>query len=160
VNLGNQVEWALHCMSVLALMPKGTKLSSQSLAQFHDVPKEYLSKALQAVSRAGLVITHPGVSGGYTLARSAQEITLLEIVEAVEGRQKTFNCQEIRKNNPCLSKEEKKFSTVCQIASVMYEADEAWRKVLREKKLSHISEELQAKLSVKQIEKIEEWFLN
>lgn len=56
MNLGNQVEWALHCMTVLAGMPAGTKVSAKLLAEFHDVPKEYLSKSLQLLSNAGLVL--------------------------------------------------------------------------------------------------------
>jgi Rrf2 family protein len=157
--LGNQVEWSLHCMAVLARMPDDVLLSAKLMAEFHGVPKEYLSKSLQALSQAGLVNTHLGPKGGYALAKKPQDISLLEIVEAVEGKQKTFNCQEIRKNNPCLSKEKKKFSSVCSIASAMDHADEAWGDVLRKKKLSHIVEELNNKVPKEDLERANEWFI-
>lgn len=156
--LGNQVEWALHCMVVLANMPKDVMLSSKLMAEFHGVPKEYLSKSLQALSQKGLVITHPGAKGGYTLAKDPDEISFLDIVEAVEGKQKTFNCTEIRKNNPCIPKSQKNFTSTCQIAGVMFQADEAWREVLRKKKLSHVIGELKEKLSADQMLKMQEWF--
>src|ERR1700742_4595150 len=99
--LKNQVEWALHCCAMLAGLPEGRYLSTKALAEFHGVPKEYLSKALQSLSQAGLVISTLGPMGGYRLGRKASEITFLDIVEAVEGKSSSFVCTEIRKNNPC-----------------------------------------------------------
>lgn len=133
--LGNQVEWALHCMTVLGRMPEGVQVSAKLLAEFHSVPKEYLSKAMQALAGAGLVNTTSGPKGGYSLSRAPSKITMLDIVEAVEGKKVTFNCQEIRGNIPCKGKPAKPTS-VCTIASVMYKADNAWRDVLRKQKLS------------------------
>ncbi|MGM8226785.1 RrF2 family transcriptional regulator [Cellvibrio sp. ARAG 10.3] len=140
--LGNQVEWALHCAMILGSVPEGKLLSSRALAEFHGVPKEYLSKCLQMLSSAGLVNTTSGPYGGYSLAKSPAEISFLDVVEAVEGKTKTFKCNEIRKNNPCLAKVDRKFSNLCAIAAIMYDADEAWRAALRSKKLSDITENL------------------
>lgn len=84
--LGNQVEWALHCVMILASAPEGKLLSSKALAEFHGVPKEYLAKCLQLLSQAGLVNTSPGPRGGYSLARKPNKISFLDIVEAVEGK--------------------------------------------------------------------------
>jgi len=157
MKLGNQVEWALHCMTILAGLPDGTLLSAKVLAEFHGVPKEYLSKSLQLLSNEGLVITHLGPKGGYCLAKPAGQISFLDIIEAVEGKMKTFNCQEIRRNNPCLSKTQKSFSNVCEIATVMHDADESWREVLRQKKLSHIVSQLEKKLDPKIREATATW---
>ncbi len=55
MQLRNLVEWALHCCAVLAGLAPERYLPARDLAQFHGVPKEYLSKALQALSQAGLV---------------------------------------------------------------------------------------------------------
>lgn len=140
--LGNQVEWALHCVMILASVPAGKRLNSRALAEFHGVPKEYLSKCLQLLSQAGLVNTTPGPYGGYSLAKPANTISFLDVVEAVEGKTKTFKCNEIRRNNPCLSKSDRKFSNLCAIAAVMNDADEAWRLALRNKKLSDITDNL------------------
>lgn len=140
--LGNQVEWALHCVMILATVPEGKVLSSKSLAEFYAVPKEYLSKCLQLLSQAGLVKTNSGPRGGYCLAKPANKITFLEIVEAVEGATKTFRCSEIRRNNPCLAKSDRKFKSFCEIAAVMFEADEAWRNSLRNRKISDITDQL------------------
>lgn len=135
--LKSQVEWALHCCAILAGLPAGRYLSTKALAEFHGVPKEYLSKALQHLSQAGLVDTTLGPSGGYRLARPPAELTFLEIVEAVEGPARTFACSNIRANNPCRPKGYCE-SGPCAVARIMWEADEAWREKLRSVKLSDL----------------------
>jgi len=129
MQLRNQVEWALHCCAILAGLPSGRFLPTKALAEFHGVPREYLSKALQGLSQAGIVDSTLGPSGGYRLARPAGEITFLDIVEAVEGKSSTFVCSNIRMNNPCLP-EGFCPSGPCAIARVMWEADQAWRNKL------------------------------
>lgn len=155
--LGNQVEWALHCMMILGSIPEGKLLNSKALAEFHGVPKEYLSKCLQMLSQAGLVKTTMGPYGGYNLAKTPDKITFLDIVEAVEGKTKTFKCNEIRRNNPCLAKGDRKFDKLCDIASIMHEADEAWRKSLREKKLSDLTDYLSDGVSKETINNFTNW---
>jgi Rrf2 family protein len=145
-------------VTVLASAPSGKLISDKALAEFNRVPKEYLSKCLQQLSQAGLVHTTTGPKGGYSLAKSPQEISFLEVVEAVEGTRKTFLCQEIRRNNPCLGKADRKFSGVCEIAAVMYEADEAWRAKLRSKKISEITDVLLKRLSRETLSATTEWF--
>ena len=135
--LKNQVEWALHCCSVLAGLPPGRYASTKALAEFHGVPKEYLSKALQSLSQNELVESTLGPAGGYRLARKASEISFLDIVEAVEGKASTFVCTDIKKNNPCLPAKHC-FNKPCAVARVMWEADAAWRKKLRSVKLSDL----------------------
>lgn len=153
--LRNQVEWALHCCSVLSWLPEGEYLATKDLAEFHGVPKEYLSKALQALAQAKLVQTTLGPTGGYRLNKHPKDISFLDIVEAVEGRTNTFNCSEIRQNNPCATKASK---GICDVAKVMYQADEAWRDVLRGMNLEILSKQLEQKLSKAELEKNREWF--
>ncbi len=156
--LKNQNEWALHCCAVLAGLPPDRYLSTKALAEFHDVPKEYLSKALQALSQAGIVEGTLGPSGGYRLARKPSEITFLDIVEAVEGKGSTFACTEIRKNNPC--RPSKMCDTKpCGIARVMWEADAAWRKKLRSVRLTDLAKTLQEDVPAELLEASREWVL-
>ncbi|MDF3818414.1 Rrf2 family transcriptional regulator [Leptospira sp. 96542] len=155
--LGNQVEWALHCVTALASAERGKLVSSKALSEFHGVPKEYLSKCLQQLSNAGIVKTTTGPKGGYCLAKPASEISFLDVIEAVEGRRKTFQCTEIRKNNPCLSEEGKKFDRVCEIAQVMFEADESWRAVLRKRKISEIVDTLTQSIGSEVLAKSTNW---
>ena len=157
MKLGNQVEWAIHCMELLARVPSEIYVPTKILAKFHGIPKEYLSKAMQLLAQAELVEGTLGPKGGYRLAKAPSKISLLDIVEAIEGKKKTFNCQEIRFNNPCLKKEHKQKGTTCMIASAMFQADEAWRSVLRKKKLSHIVSEIDKEVPAIIFELSEDW---
>jgi Rrf2 family protein len=154
--LKNQVEWALHCCSILAGIPEGRYLATRDLAELHGVPKEYLSKALQALSQAGLVESTLGPTGGYRLALSPSAITFLDIVEALEGSRSTFACTEIRKNMPCRPAGTRD-GKVCAIAQVMYGADEAWRAHLRSVRLSDMLETLQRDLPPALVNAIRKW---
>jgi Rrf2 family protein len=156
--LKSQVEWVLHCCGVLSGLPEGRYLATKDLAEYHGVPKEYLSKALQGLSQAGLVISTPGPSGGYRLARALGEITFLDIVEAVEGKRSTFICTEIRQNNPCRP-EGFCDPHPCGIARIMWQADEAWRASLRAVTLADLRDTLVRDLPPELLQKSSEWVL-
>ena len=164
MKLGNQVEWGLHCMELLTRVPDGIYIPTKVLAKFHGIPKEYLSKAMQALASANLIEGTLGPKGGYRIARSPSKISLLEIVEAIEGRKRTFNCQEIRFNNPCLQnkelKKETKKGTICAVARTMLQADEAWRKVLSEKMLSELILDVDDQVSEEIMSLSQQWIEN
>jgi Rrf2 family protein len=160
MQLRGPVEWALHCCAILAALAPDRYLPAKDLAEFHGVPKEYLSKALQALSQAGIVESTLGPSGGYRLARAPAAITFLDVVEAVEGRASTFACTNIRRANPCLSAAERNRcvdSRPCSIARVMWRADRAWRDTLAAVRLADLLETLQTDLSPALRQKAAAW---
>lgn len=69
-------------------------LSAQTLAETSGVPAPTVSKLLGKLARAGLLDSHRGAQGGFTLARSAHDITVAEIVQAVEGPIALTDCIE------------------------------------------------------------------
>ncbi len=160
MHLKGQVEWALHCCALLAGLPAEHYLSTKDLAEFHGLPKEYLSKALQSLSQAELVESTLGPRGGYRLAKTPEQISFLDIVEAVEGKQSTFICNEIRKNNPCrpmANFDTRLDAKPCGIARIMWDADEAWRDRLRRVTLSDLLDMLQKELPVALLQKSADW---
>ena len=157
--LKSQVEWALHCCAVLAGLPEGRYISTKALAEFHGLPKEYLSKALQSLSQAKLVESTLGPSGGYRLARPAAKVSFLDVVEAVEGKERSFVCSNIRANNPC--RPEGFCDTgPCAIARVMWEADTAWREKLRDVSLAALVETLEQEVPPAIWQNSGEWIRN
>jgi Rrf2 family protein len=129
VKLSGGVEWALHCCVVLTAAAQ--PVPAARLAELHQVSATYLAKQLQALSRAGLVTSVQGKSGGYVLTRSPAEITMLDVVEAIEGPTATFTCTEIRQRGPMACPPET-CTAPCGIARAMYAADRAWQASLRE----------------------------
>jgi Rrf2 family protein len=136
VKLSGGVEWALHCCVVLTAAAR--PVPAARLAELHQVSSTYLAKQLQSLSRAGLVHSVQGKAGGYVLTRSPGEITMLDVVEAIEGPRSTFVCTEIRQRGPMASPPEA-CTAPCAIARTMYAADRAWRATLREVSIADLS---------------------
>ncbi|MCQ4211268.1 RrF2 family transcriptional regulator [Streptomyces longispororuber] len=124
MKLSGGVEWALHCCVVLTAATE--PVPAARLAQLHDVSPSYLAKQMQALSRAGLVRSVQGKTGGYVLTREAAEISVLDVVQAVDGATPAFVCTEIRQRGPLATPPEK-CGKPCGIARVMGAADAAWR---------------------------------
>jgi Rrf2 family protein len=126
MSLSEGVEWSLHCAWLLAHLPRGEALSSRRMAEFYGLPSAYLSKLLKSLVRAGILDATTGPRGGFRLARPPGDITVLDVVEAVEGRGPLFQCMEIRQRGPVpASKADCRMP--CGIAKVMGEAEQAWR---------------------------------
>lgn len=142
MRLQDQVEWALHGGAVLVGVPAGRAMSANALAEYLGVPEDALSATLQALVKAGVVA---GAAEGYRLAKPAAEISFLDVVEAVEGRDPSFACAEIRRNNPCANPNHPP-PKPCAIARVMWEADEAWRARLAAVSLADLGETLKAEI--------------
>jgi Rrf2 family protein len=130
MRIGEGVEWALHSCHLLAEAPPDRSLSSGQLAEFFDLPAPYLSKHLQALSRAGVTSSAPGPQGGYRLARPAAKVTVLDVVEAIEGSGAAFRCSEIRQRGPA-ALPARAYRHPCAIANVMAQAEAAWRRELQ-----------------------------
>jgi Rrf2 family protein len=85
------VEYALRAVAHLAYEAPHPRTTDQ-VAEATQVPPAYLSKVLQALSRGGIVKSQRGVGGGISLARPAEELTILEVVNAVEPIQRIKTC--------------------------------------------------------------------
>jgi Rrf2 family protein len=124
MKLSAGVEWGVHCCVVLSQASE--PVPGARLAEFHGISRTYLAKHLQQLSRAGLVRSTEGRVGGYELTRPAATITVLEIVQAIDGDEPAFRCTEIRQRGPLPASGES-CTRPCGVARVMAAAEEAWR---------------------------------
>lgn len=122
------VEWALHCCTVLSTSTEPVPVPR--LAELHGVSRTYLAKHMQALSRAGLIHAVEGRDGGYLLSRPGAEVSVYDVVSAVDGPESAFRCTEIRQQGP-LPVTGEACKVPCGIAQVMATAEEAWRDSLR-----------------------------
>ncbi|MEO1304330.1 MAG: Rrf2 family transcriptional regulator [Pseudomonadota bacterium] len=156
MKIGKGVEWAAHACAVLALLPPGAALSRDALADYLGVPAPYLAKQLQGLSRAGLVVTQRGVSGGYRLSRDAEQISLWEITAALEGVAPSFRCTEIRKNGPCGATPHE-CPGPCDIAKAFYDAERVYRDALSAVPLTQVVAGATAVASDARKQRIRDW---
>jgi Rrf2 family protein len=155
--MSDTVEWALHCCTVLGALPRDQALPAARLAEFHDVPPAYLAKALQAMTAAGITESRPGPLGGYRLARPPAEVTLLEVVLAVDGTDTAFRCREIRQRGPAVADSPRAYRRPCGIARAMWRAEDAWRAELAATTIGELITELIATVPSAQLVRGAEW---
>lgn len=156
MRINKGVEWAAHACAVLVPLWPDRGLSLAALAEFHDVPEPYMAKQMQALSRAGLVEGGRGRSGFYKLARPPAEITLLDILLAVDGDEPMFRCTEIRQQGPCGSKP-KDCKLPCNIAAGFARAEQAYRDSLAEIDLATLSRSVAAQLGMEKVIQAGQW---
>ncbi|MBW4720501.1 RrF2 family transcriptional regulator [Saccharothrix obliqua] len=137
MKLPVSTEWLLHCATTLAQLEPGATASAAQLAEFYDLPAAYLAKQLQALVRANVLTAVTGPRGGFRLARPAAEITLLQVVEAVDGSAPPYECREIRQQGRGALPAEECRDT-CVLAARMAEAHEAWRHSLASTSLADV----------------------
>jgi Rrf2 family protein len=144
MKLSDGVEWGIHCAVLLAGLEPGATLPGKALAEFHGVSESYLLKHLQALTAAELLVSVPGPRGGYRLARSAERISLLDVVQAIEGKEPAFRCTEIRQRGPT-ALDARAYRRPCGINAAMLRAESAWRAELERVSLADIVRSVVAK---------------
>ncbi|MCS2160434.1 Rrf2 family transcriptional regulator [Scandinavium sp. H11S7] len=91
------VEYGIHSlMSMVDANGDAREMSVRELAELQNVPYDYLAKIFTRLSRAGLVVSTEGKGGGFRLARASELISVLDIVQAIDGDKSMFECREIR----------------------------------------------------------------
>ncbi len=130
------VEYAFHSLFYMVDLPKGKTVGIKQIAELNSISETYLSKTFAKMRKVGIVRSIPGVKGGYELAKSPEEISFWDIIEAIEGPSFFFQCAEIRKKNIFVD-DPSVFTDKCPclIKVVIQEAEELFRKRLRSKSL-------------------------
>ena len=85
VRLSKKVEYGLIAIRHIAAGRDGSVVTAREIAGAYSIPFELLSKVLQRLTKAGLIVSHQGVRGGYSLARRPDAIPVAAIINAVEG---------------------------------------------------------------------------
>jgi Rrf2 family protein len=156
MRMSEGVEWAVHCLVVLAGLPPDAALPAKALAEFHGVSESYLVKHLQALAGAGVLDSISGPKGGYRLARPPDAITLLDVVEAIEGGEPAFRCAEIRMRGPA-AVEPAAYPLPCRIHVAMLRADAAWKQSLRSQTIAGLTDGLRESLDPRIVERSDAW---
>lgn len=85
MQITRQADYAVRAILYLARQGSGARVSTAQVAQEQHIPPTFLAKIISQLSTAGVVRATRGARGGITLARPPEEISLLEIVEAIDG---------------------------------------------------------------------------
>lgn len=155
------VEYSLHCLLHMVTLPRDKSIGIKALAKYQGVSESYLSKMFSKLVRAGLIESVPGVKGGYGLAKPAEEISFWDVVTAVEGRARFFQCDEIRQREAHIDPDnipDTYCKSPCLIKSVMWEGERQMEAYLSGKNLAWLFEQVANKLGPAGIEEEIQWF--
>ena len=117
LELTKRGDYAVRAMLTLA-RPGTGQLTAAALAAATAIPANYVPQVMGGLVRAGLVANRRGRLGGYTLARPPSKVSLLAIVEAVEGDSRRRTC--VMRGGPC-----GRAGSVCDVHDAFFRAQEA-----------------------------------
>lgn len=140
--LSQTIEYALRAMTHLASLPPEKTVSSETIAEKTQVPRNYLSKVMRDLVLAELVTSQRGPNGGFGLTRPPERITILDVVNAVDPIKRITKCPLgnpahlrlcplHRRMDDALALVEKEFgrTTLCELLETTVQASGTCRKM-------------------------------
>jgi Rrf2 family protein len=131
LELTKRGDYAVRAMLALARGSGNGLLSARRIATAMSIPVRFLPQVLTDLQRGGLVEAAPGRAGGYRLARDASTISLLEVIEAVEGDSRRQSC--VLRGGPC------GLDGTCDVHEVFFTGQEALRSHFARSMLSELA---------------------
>lgn len=114
MEITRQADYAVRAVLHIAKLPEGERLATSTIAEQEHIPLPFLAKIISQLSVKGIVDAMRGARGGVQLARSPENISLLEVIEAIDG--------EITLNRCVLNEGACKMTNTCAIREVWCEA--------------------------------------
>ena len=131
LELTKRGDYAVRAMLALARGAGNGLLSARRISDAMDIPVRFLPQVLGDLQRAGLVEAAAGRSGGYRLARTAEQISLLDVIEAVEGDSRRRVC--VLRGGPC------GVDGHCDVHDVFFEGQDALRSTFARSTLAELA---------------------
>jgi Rrf2 family protein len=99
LRLSKKADYALIAMKHLAMKRDAPSTSAREIAEQYDIPIELMAKVLQRLVRTGLLTSHQGTRGGYSLSRPSATISVADVIQAIDGPFTVTSCS--TENNSC-----------------------------------------------------------
>ena len=131
IRLTKAGEYGLRAVRYLVENRDKERISIGDISENKKIPEPFLRKLFKPLVKQGIILSTRGVSGGVKLSRDPKEITVLEVVEALEGPLALNDC--LLEDSSC------EFLSECRMHDVWDEAQAAMAKVLRSKNLTDLT---------------------
>ncbi len=157
---GARLEYALHSLVNLA-MQGNAPASARALAEFQELPVAFVRKLMSEMGAAGLIDATEGSGGGWSLARRTDQITVLDVADAVQADARLFECREVR--GSCAlwtgaSPPRAASAGTCSIHRVMLDAQADARAVMARSTLADLVGAVCEKSSDAHLTRVTDWF--
>ena len=97
IKINRKVEYALMVLKTMKDKDLSELTTAREVCDAHETPFDTTAKVMQQMNSAGILHSHKGVKGGYTLARDLNSVSYIELVELIEGKSFMMDCHE----GPC-----------------------------------------------------------
>ena len=137
--LSQKSHYALRALLVLAAHTEGQPLQIAEIADTANIPKKFLEQILLELKKPGIVRSHRGRSGGYSLGRSAKDISFADVLRVTDGPLALTPCVSVlayRKCDDCFEE------AVCGIRKVMAVARDATAEILESRSLAQAAAQM------------------
>jgi Rrf2 family cysteine metabolism transcriptional repressor len=139
MKLSTRSRYGLRAMLVLAMHEGDNPVMTKEISEKQNLPMTYLEQLMLTLRKAGLVNATRGAKGGYVLSRDPNDISLIEVVEALEGPLDIADCADVP--NCCQIPE------ACAFKDVFVNANKALHDVFAQISLAQIAEEQRNKIA-------------
>ena len=130
LRISDAASMAMHTLALMSVEPE-ILYSTKSVAEKLAVSGAHLAKVFQRLARAGLVESERGPKGGFRLGKPAEDISLLEVYEAIEGPFKPKDC--VMNERTCVG-------AGCMFGDLLVGMNREFREYMKGKRLAELSE--------------------
>ncbi|MBB6670843.1 RrF2 family transcriptional regulator [Cohnella nanjingensis] len=144
MQFSKSTDYAMHALIHLAHSERRHNVGIKELSATLGVSESYLSKIMSKLRQDGIVRAVPGVNGGYELARPAEQITFLDVIQVIEGRQQLFECSNSNSRQHGMLAEEgaaRPGKSECLVEKVMDGAERHLHQYLRDHTIQSVLDE-------------------
>lgn len=154
------VEYGIH--SLICMVDgkgEGREMNVREIAELQGVPYDYLGKIFTKLSRAGLVISSEGKGGGFMLSRPPDQISVLDIVEAIDGEKSIFDCKEIRQRLAVFEETPPEWACegICGVRAVMNIAQQRMEEALAQHTVLDLARRMYRKAPDEFVIEVQDW---
>lgn len=146
------VEQSVYAILILNMLPDKAVVPGEAISKKLGASSTYFQKLLRKLVNADLIISVPGVKGGFRLSKKPEDISVYDIYLAIEGQQSLYSSRgvlddmfELEYGDRC-----------CLLTKLMEEAESAWEFVLKRETISSIYKRIKSDYELK-IQSLEEW---
>lgn len=101
LKINRQTDYAVRVVLALARREPQARLSSAEIQQEMQIPKAFMARIVAQLAQAGLIVTFAGRAGGLSLAAQPEYLSLLQVVEAFEGKLLLSECLQLKGEADC-----------------------------------------------------------
>lgn len=146
------VEQAVYAILILNMLPDKAVLPGEAISQQLGASSTYFQKLLRKLVNADLIISVPGVKGGFRLNKKPEDIRVYDIYLAIEGQQSLYSSRGVLNDMLELEYGDR----CCLLAGLMEEAESSWKSVLKRETIASLHEKIKGDFNSK-VQSLEEW---